>query len=339
MSEVTAGPGERAGTLGIGSLKVFPPLVMAPMAGLTHIAFRRLLSELGGVGLYYSEMLSARALKHESPGKSRHLRLRGDGRPLCLQIFASEPSQIGPAVERGGLWEPEAWDLNFGCPAPEIVKQGAGSYFLREPEMARAMAKEMRCTVSGPLLFKLRVLETREETAEFMTMLAGEGADALVVHGRRAGERYGRPSRRERMAGLAEGLSIPVIGNGDVSSPRDVERMMEETGCRGVMIGRGALQRPWIFRGAARLFGEELPPMRFRGKSEVYLRLAELLREELEHPRDLYRLREFTAYFARNYKFGHELWKRVNRSKDVPAAAEEARAFFERNGDEDQLEE
>jgi nifR3 family TIM-barrel protein len=334
-----AGPGERAGTLRVGSLKVFPPLFMAPIAGLTHIAFRRLLSELGGVGLYYSEMLSARALKHESPGKSRHLRLRGDGRPLCIQIFASEPSQIGPAVERGALWEPEAWDLNFGCPAPEIVKQGAGSYFLKRPERARAMAREMRRAVAGPLLFKFRVLETKEDTARFMEMLAREGADALVVHGRTAGEKYGRPARWDRMAGLPERLSIPVIGNGDVSSPREVGRMMEETGCQGVMIGRGALQRPWVFRGAARLFGANLPPMRFQAKSEVYLRLAELLREELEHPRDLYRLREFTAYFARNYKFGHQLWKRVNRAKDGLSAVEEARAFFERNRDEDILEE
>ncbi len=322
----------------IGRLRVFPPLFMAPMAGLTHTSFRRLLSELGGAGLFYTEMLSARALRHETPEKSRHLRGSGESRPFCLQIFASEPSQIAPAVERGELWRPDAWDLNLGCPAPEIVKQGAGSALLRNPARAREMAAAMRRAVDGPLLFKVRVQESRERTMAVLEMLEGEGADAVVVHARTAGERFGRPARWERLAGLSQRLSIPVIGNGDITGPEDPLRMLEATGCSGAMIGRAAVARPWTFRWAARYFGAKVPPLRFRTKSSVFLRMVELLQEELEPPRDLYRLKAFAVYFAKNFKFGHQLWKFINRTGTVEEASAEAMAFFRRNGDEDVLE-
>lgn len=323
----------------IGGMSVFPPLVMAPMAGLSTVAFRRLLGELGGVGLYYSEMLSARALQHETPKRSIYLRSEGEPRPLCLQIMASEPSQIGPAVERGSLWHPEAWDLNFGCPAPEIVKRGAGAFFIGRPERAREMTAAMRRAVSGPLLVKTRAGTDRKETLAFLRMLAGEGVDGLVLHMRTAAEKYGRPAKRERLEGIPERLGIPVIGNGDAREPSDVLDMMKSTGCSGVMIGRAAVQKPWIFRQSAGLFGAVLPPNPFRRKSEIFTRLAELLGEELEHPRDLYRLREFTVYFSRNYKFGHQLWKRVNAAQTTAEALKEGRDFFERNSGEDRLRE
>lgn len=323
----------------IGALKIFPPLLMAPMAGLTHSSFRRLLSELGGVGMFYTEMLSARALRHETPGKSRHLRESGESRPFCLQIFASEPSQIAAAVERGELWRPDAWDLNFGCPAPEIVRQGAGSALLNNPARAREMAAAMRRAVVGPLIFKVRVQGNKERTMGFLEMLEGEGADAVIVHARTAGERFGRPARWERLAGMSQRLSIPLIGNGDITVPEDPLRIMEATGCSGAMIGRAAIARPWTFRWAARYFGAKVPPLRFRTKSSVFLRMVELLKEDMESPRDLYRLKEFAVYFAKNFKFGHQLWKFINRAGTVEEASEEAMAFFSRNGDEDILEE
>jgi nifR3 family TIM-barrel protein len=327
----------RAAGLRIGSLEIFPPLIMAPMAGLTHVAFRRLLSELGGVGLYYSEMLSARSLKHESPGNSRFLSLGREDRPLCFQLFASEPEQIGPAVERGMLWSPEAWDFNFGCPAPAIIRQGAGSALLANPEKARAMAAEMRRSVDGPLLFKIRVLPESAAFVNFGKVCSEEGADCVVVHARRPREKLGRPAQWAHIAEMVASLDIPVVGNGDIRLPEDVSRMMETTGCRGVMIGRGAVERPWIFRHAARLFGAPVPPMPFRRKSDVFRRLSELLGETMEHPRDLYRLREFTVYFARNYKFGHQLWKTVQNAADMRKAVDGAEDFFSRQDDEDIL--
>jgi nifR3 family TIM-barrel protein len=309
------------------------------MAGLTHVALRRLLAELGGVGLYYSEMLSARALRHETPAGSSRLSFSGEDRPLCVQIFASEPGQIGPAVDRGAAWAPEAWDLNFGCPAPEIVKQGAGSALMQKPGLARRMAAEMRRCVKGPLLFKIRALEERRRFFELTDILVGEGADALVVHARNPGQKLGRPARWEYIGEVSSRLSIPVIGNGDVRCGADVIRMREVTGCSGVMIGRAAVERPWIFREAARLHGVSLPPLRYRWKSEIFLRLAELLAEEMEHPRDLYRLREFAGYFSRNFKFGHQLWKAVNNAGSAAEAGGKVEEFCRRHEEENTLHE
>jgi nifR3 family TIM-barrel protein len=307
------------------------------MAGITHAPFRQLLGELGGVGLFYSEMLSARALRHETPGSSRFLTRTEKARPLCLQIFAAEPDQIGPAVWSGEAWKPEAWDLNFGCPAPEILKQGAGAALARDLGRAWRMAEAMRAAAPGPLIFKIRAEEDRGRLREFAQMLEAAGADAIVVHGRTAREKLCRPAHWDAIAELAATVKVPVVGNGDVRSPADADRMLAETGCRGVMIGRAAVERPWIFREIAGHWGVPLPPLRHATRAAVYRRLVRLLRDGYPHPRDLYRLREFTTYYAKNYKFGHQLWKEVHNAGDTALAARRARAFFSRQEEADAI--
>jgi len=319
--------------LEIGALRVFPPLILAPMAGLTHAPLRKLLGELGGVGMFYSEMLSARALRHEVPGKSCVLSSVENARPLCLQIFAAEPDQIAPAVAAGEAWQPEAWDLNFGCPAPEILRQGAGAALTRDLGRAWRMADAMRAATTGPLLFKIRAEADRARLLEFVKMLESAGADAIVVHGRTAREKLCRPAHWEPIAAVAAAVRIPVIGNGDVCSADDAERMFAETGCRGVMIGRAAIVRPWIFREIASRWGLPVPALRLRTRSAVYRRLAKFLQEHYTHPRDLYRVREFTSYFAKNYKFGHYLWKEIQNAPDVRTARKLAKRFFARQED------
>jgi len=331
VSEPEVSPGRfRPTPLEIGALRIFPPLLLAPMAGLSHAPLRRLIGELGGAGLYYSEMLSARALCHESPKNSRFLAAEERARPLCLQIFAAEPEQIAPAVAAGEAWHPEAWDLNFGCPAPEILKQGAGAALSRDFGRAWRMAEAMRAAVPGPLIFKIRADEDRGRLLEFASMLQTAGADAIVVHGRTPREKLCRPARWEPIAAVAAAVRVPVIGNGDVASAADAERMFAETGCRGVMIGRAAAERPWVFRAIAGQWGLPVPPLRLRTRRAVYRRLAGLLRAHYGAPRDLYRLREFTVYFARNYPFGHQLWKEVQNAADLRSARDRAQAFFAR---------
>jgi nifR3 family TIM-barrel protein len=336
VTEPAAAAGASPPPLTIGSLRVSPPLVLAPMAGLSHAPLRRLLGELGGVGLFYSEMLSARALPHEVPGRSRMLAATERGRPLCLQLFAAEPDQIAPAVAAGAAWRPDAWDLNFGCPAPEILRQGAGSALARDLGRAWRMAEAMRQACTGPLLFKIRVEEDTGRLLDFARMLEAAGADAIVVHGRTAREKLCRPARWAPIAAVAAAVRVPVIGNGDVRCAADAERLLAETGCAGVMIGRAAAERPWIFREIAQGWGLPVPPLRLRTRGAVYRRLAKLLREHYDHPRDLYRLREFTGYFAKNYAFGHQLWKEVQNAPDAGAARRIARGFFSRQGDGDE---
>jgi len=319
--------------LEIGALRVDPPLLLAPMAGVTHVPFRRLLAELGGVGLFYTEMLSARALRHEVPATSRLLAPGEPGRPLCVQLFAAEPEQIAPAVASGLAWRPDCWDLNFGCPAPEILRQGAGAALARDFARAWRMAEAMREAVPGPLVFKIRAEEDRGRLLEFASLLAAAGADALVVHARTAREKLCRPAHWEHIAAVAAAVRIPVIGNGDVRSAADADRLVAETGCRGVMIGRAAVERPWIFREVAAAWGRPVPPLRHGTRLEVYRRLVRLLHRHFGHPRDLYRLREFTGYYAHNWKFGHQLWKDVQNAPDLPRAWRVARAFIARQAE------
>lgn len=326
-------------TVAIGPLVLESPLVMAPMAGLTNIAFRRLLAELGGAGLYYSEMLGARALSNEKPGNSAYLSLEGEARPLCAQVFASRPEEIAPAIEKGGAWSPDAWDFNLGCPAPAVTRQGAGSALMGDIVTARKMAAAMRSAVKGPLLFKVRALPEREEFTAFLSMLVEEGADAVVVHGRHPGEKLGRPARRSAIALAASTIDVPVIGNGDIRDAAGAVGMMKETGCDAVMIGRGAVERPWIFRETGRLCGVNLSELPWRRKSEVFARMAVLLQECYGPPKDMPRLRVFAKYFAANYKYGHDFWKLVNSSKSVDEAIERAVAFGGRYEREDALEE
>jgi len=195
------------------------------------------------------------------------------------------------------------------------------------------MAEAMRSAAPGPLIFKIRAEEDRARLLDFVQMLEAAGADAIVVHGRTAREKLCRPAHWEPIAAVAAAVRIPVIGNGDVRSPEEAERMFAETGCRGVMIGRGAAERPWIFREIAARWGVPVPALRLRTRSAVYRRLAKLLREHYGHPRDLYRLREFTGYFAKNYKFGHQLWKEVQNAPEVRTARTLAKAFFSRQED------
>ncbi len=316
--------------LQIGPLRIDPPLVLAPMAGLTHPPLRTLLAELGGVGLFYTEMLSARALRHEVPATSRLLSRAEPGRPLCLQLFAAEPEQIAPAVASGEAWRPQCWDLNFGCPAPEIMRQGAGAALARDLARAWRMAEAMRAAIRGPLLFKIRGEDDRERLLEFARMLEAAGADGLVVHGRTAREKLCRPARWEHVAAVADAVRIPVVGNGDVRCAEDAGRLLAATGCRGVMIGRAAAERPWVFREVAVAWGRPVPPLRLRTRAALYRRLVRLLRECFGHPRDLYRLREFTTYYARNWKFGHQLWKEVQNAPEAGQALRRARAFMAR---------
>jgi nifR3 family TIM-barrel protein len=321
----------------VGGLRLSPPLVMAPMAGLTNIAFRRLLAELGGVGLFYSEMLSARALVSEKPGQSSYLAETEAGRPLCTQIFAARPGDIAPAVEKGEEWSPDAWDLNLGCPAPSVVKQGAGSALLEDGRRVREMARAMRRSVRGPLIFKIRVLGDEDRFRDILAMLVDEGADAIVVHGRYPREKLGRPSRQGKIRFAASVAGIPVVGNGDVTNASGALSLMERTGCAAVMIGRGGVARPWLFREAATAFKAKLPPLLMRTKSEVFVRMAELLQECYGTPGDMPRLRTFAKYFASNYKYGHQFWKTINSAGSVEEAAERAVSFGVRQGSEDRL--
>ena len=314
----------------VGTLRISPPLVMAPMAGLSHTAFRRLAGELGGVGLYFTEMLSARSLPGESPRASPYLCRTEAERPLAFQVLAASPEEFGSAAEHLEGLGADAVDLNLGCPAPEARRRGAGAWLAERPGVVRAVVAEARRRTRLPLTAKIRLGTRLDEGAlrELCRVLEGEGIDLLTVHARLRGEPYGRPARWEWVGRVKSWVAVPVVGNGGIFSVEDARGCLERSGCDGLMLGRGAAVRPWLFaRVAAEVFGAA-PAGPVPDAGCVYERFLALVEESFAPERRLGRIKEFTHHYAGNFAFGHSLASAVQSSRSVGEAAERAGAFF-----------
>jgi len=317
--------------LRLGALRIDPPLLLAPMAGLTHTALRTLLMELGGVGLLSTEMLSARSLPQENPAISPYLKRSPVERPLSHQIFLGDAAEVAPAVEVLLRCGAEVIDLNLGCPAPNVRRRGGGSRLSEQPDLVRRVVVAARRCASVPLTAKIRLGETldAERLRDFCRMLEGEGVDMLSVHARLRGEPFGRKPRWEWVGKVKQWVGVPVVANGGIFSVADARRCLAESGADGLMIGRAAPTTPWLFAEIAReVYGAAIP-MPEVNRPAIYQRFVELLGERFVPERRLGRLKEFTHYFAKNYAFGHHLASAVQTSGSVKEALGRVRAFFE----------
>jgi len=321
----------------LGSLAVYPPIVLAPMAGLSHAGLRELIASFGGCGLYVSEMLSCRAVVHEKPGSSFHLGRFDGERPFFYQLVGNEPGAMARAImhlervsEESGA-PVQGFDINMGCAAPQLRNRGLGCGLMRDVDLAARVVAACRSATSLPLTVKMRLgwQEAFETTAAFARMLENSGVDAITLHPRLAKEKFTRRARWSYVGMLKRELNIPVIGNGDIRDRRDVLRHLSRTGCDGVMIGRMAVQKPWIFREAAGMDASMDVDM-----GKVWQDFLGLLEIHLPSERRLGRLKEFTHYYARNFRFGHSLAVSVQNAEDMDEAASRAADFFERHESE-----
>ena len=315
--------------LNFGGLVVDPPLLLAPMAGLTHSALRRLLLELGGVGLLTTEMLAAKRLPHDNPRLSPFLVRHEVETPLVYQLLLTRPEEVAPALEALHRLGADAVDLNLGCPAPEIRRLGGGSRLMEEPTVVAALVREVRCRTRLPLSAKIRLGEELNvgRLREFCLMLEGEGLDLLTVHARLRGEPFGRKPRWEWVAKVKSWLQIPVVANGGIFSAADAAQCLALSGADGLMIGRAAAAHPWIFRDIAAHFAFPSAAVEL-DREAIYWRFVALLKESFAPERRLGRLKEFTHYYAKNYPFGHTLASAVQASSDIEGATQRARKFF-----------
>jgi tRNA-dihydrouridine synthase B len=315
----------------IRGLHIDPPLLLAPMAGLTHSALRQIMFEFGGVGLASTEMLSAKRLPTESPRISHYLIRTSLERPLSYQLLTSTADEIARAIEMLHALKADAIDLNMGCPASAVGKFGAGFSLMEQPEDARRIVAAARKRTLLPLTAKIRLGSdlNEEKLKGFCTMLEDEGIDMLSVHARLKNESFARRPRWESIAGMKKWLTVPVIANGGIFSVQDAENCLATSGANGLMLGRGAAIKPWLFAEISRdLCGSTItaPVVSLPAVYRSYIdHLNELFRPEYR----LGRLKEFTHYFARNYKFGHHLASRVQSSSSVDEAGERAAVFFE----------
>lgn len=242
--------------MNIGPLALSNPLLLAPLAGVTNLPFR-LLAREAGCAMVYSEMVSAEGLARRCPHTLPYLRSRDAERPLAVQLFGTRPDAMAEAaalVEASGA---DAIDINFGCAVRKVTRTGAGVALMRTPDAAAAVLTAVRRAVRIPLTVKLRSGWDRSgsQALEIGAVAEACGADAVILHPRTAGQKFAGRSDWALIAALKRRLRIPVIGNGDVRTPEDAHRMLAETGCDGIMIGRAAIGYPRIFTECAALLG------------------------------------------------------------------------------------
>jgi len=232
----------------IGNLQIDNITVLAPLAGITNLPFRRMVREIG-CGLVCSEMISANGLVYGS-GKSRNmLETDADEKPVSFQIFGADPDIMADAAVMAADAGADIVDINCGCSVKKILKNDAGSALMKNPERARAIFGKVRKAIRIPLTIKIRSgWEPSGRAALDFGQLAQDcGVDAITLHPRTATQGFSGTSDWSLINRLKEQISIPVIGNGDIQTPEDAARMMNQTGCDGVMVGRAAMGNPWIF--------------------------------------------------------------------------------------------
>ena len=234
------------------------PFLAAPMAGVSSPPFR-LLAARGGAGLVYTEMVSAPGLLRRQPHTLRLTRVLAEERPVALQLFGARPEAMARAAAVAAQLPVDLVDVNMGCPARKIRRQGAGSALLDDPGRAAEVLAAVRENCPQPVTVKLRLGFREDSLEEVLPGLIAAGARAVCLHARTVSQGFGGQADWGAIARLKSWCPLPVIGNGDVRSAEDAVRMLEETGCDAVMIGRAAMGDPWIFDRAADLLAGRQP--------------------------------------------------------------------------------
>ncbi len=315
----------------IGALEVQPPLVLAPMAGITDSPFRRMLRWLGGVGLVTMEFISSEAVTRGVEAELGKLPFHPEERPISIQVYGSDPARMARAAAVAEEMGADVIDINMGCPANKILKGCAGAALMGDLNRAREVVRAVRRAVRAPLTVKFRagLREGNLNDMELGAICQDEGADAVALHPRTAKQQYSGSADWTRIARLKESLSIPVIGNGDVRSPNDTVRMLEETGCDLVMIGRAVLINPWIFRQSADLLtkGSFHDPS-LADRAAFVRRHFAVLAEELEGRPLLHKLKVFTGKYTHGLPGGRDLRRRLDGIREPEELLKAVEEFF-----------
>jgi nifR3 family TIM-barrel protein len=316
----------------IGPHRIDPPLWLAPMAGVTDRDFRLLVRRIGGVGVVSMEFISSKAIVNGNQRTRELMYFSGEERPLAIQIYGSDAVTMREAalvVEELGA---DICDINMGCPANKVLKGCAGAALMGDLKLAETIIRTVREAISIPLTvkFRLGLDDHRRNYLELGKVCEANGVAAVAMHARTARQMFTGEADWSHLARLKAALSIPVIGNGDVREPEDALRMLAETGCDGVMIGRGATKNPWIFRQiAARLGGSHVSEPTLADRRGLILEHFRLVAEREHSKFALHKLRKFTGWYTHGLPHGRKLRQAINQLPDVPTFLATVEAFLD----------
>lgn len=304
----------------IGNVEIANNIALGPMAGVTDLPFRKLCKEMG-CGLMYTEMVSAKAILYNNKNTDELLRVDENERPIAVQLFGSDPdimAEMAARIEEGPY---DFIDINMGCPVPKIVGNGEGSALMKNPKLAGDIVAAMVKKCKKPITVKIRKGFDDENinAPEFAKVLEANGASAVAVHGRTREQYYTGNADWDIISKVKAAVNIPVIGNGDITAPVDAKKMIEQTGCDGVMIGRAARGNPWIFKEVSHYLatGELIERPTLDEVRKMILRHARMLVEYKGNFIGIREMRKHVSWYISGYPHSAAIRNQVNMVESI----------------------
>ena len=311
--------------LQIGNVTLDNPVILAPMAGVSDLPFRLLCREMGAA-LVCMEMVSAKAILYKNRNTEELLTIDPKEHPVSLQLFGSDPdiiSEIAKQIEERPF---DILDLNMGCPVPKVVNNGDGSALMKNPRLAGEIIEKTARAIKKPLTVKIRkgFDDAHVNAVELAHIAQESGAAAVAVHGRTREQYYAGHADWDIIRQVKEAVKIPVIGNGDVFTPEDAKRLLDETGCDGIMVGRGAKGNPWIFKRITHYLetGELLPGPTLMEVRDMILRHGKMLTEYKGEMIAMREMRSHMAWYTKGMRNSAALRCEINQVETLEGLAE-----------------
>lgn len=316
----------------IRNIEINPPLILSPMAGVTDYTFRRLIKRRGGVGLVVSEFISVEGLTRGNPKSKRQMRFDESERPFAVQIFGGQPERMRLGAEMAEEVGADILDVNCGCPAPKVVKHGGGSGLLRDLARLETILTEIKKSISIPLTLKMRVgySDSTINATEVARLAEGCGVEHIQVHGRTKEQGYKGLANWDIIRAVKQAVSVPVSGNGDITTIEYGMQKWRESGVDGILIGRGAMQNPWIFRQFDDVLNGRAPYQPdVAEKKAVLLEFFEMLQEEMPELVALGKMKQLAGQFTKGLVGGAQFRQTLYHSHSAQEILDNITVYFE----------